>query len=157
MIGVDFKQARNFFFDAPAVAKAVGAATRRVLSRFGAFVRTSAKDSIRKRRGASAPGEAPHSHTGLLRRFIFFAYDPAQKNVVIGPVRLRGMVGDAPAALEHGGRSTVIRTRFRRREGVNVRERRRQDVLVAQRPYMGPAFRKNLPALPAMWRDSVRP
>jgi len=83
MIGMVTKQ---MFFDRDKVRKRTDAGTRRVLSRFGAYVRTTAKHSIRKRKRISEPGEPPSSHTGLLRRFIFFGYDRDRRSVVIGPI-----------------------------------------------------------------------
>ena len=64
---------------------------------------------------------------------------------MIGPARLdkRGR-GDAPSLLEHGGSTTL------RRRG------KRERATYRARPYMGPAFEKEQPKLPAMWRDSIR-
>ena len=145
MIGMVTK---HMFFDRDKVRKRTDAGTQRVLSRFGAYVRTTVKHSIRKRKRISDPGEPPSSHTGLLRRFIFFGYDHGRRSVVIGPMRLNQKVGDAPAALEYGGTSTVV-------EGLRRRRRKRR-IRIAARPYMGPAFEQEKPKLPAMWRDSVK-
>lgn len=142
MIGFEIKR---MFFDRQAVISKVDAATRRVLSRFGAFVRRSAKSSIRKRKKAAPPGQPPSSHTGLLKKFIFFGYDAARQSVVIGPTRLnqKGR-GEAPPLLEYGGKATL------------VRRGKKKHVTYQARPYMGPAFEKEKPQLPAMWRGSVR-
>jgi hypothetical protein len=142
MIGFEIKR---MFFDRQAVISKVDAATRRVLSRFGAFVRRSAKSSIRKRKKAAPPGQPPSSHTGLLKKFIFFGYDADRRSVVIGPTRLnqKGR-GEAPPLLEYGGKTTLKRGGKKRR------------VTYQARPYMGPAFEKEKPQLPAMWRGSVR-
>ena len=142
MIDMRFKQ---FFFDAKTVTSRVDSATRKVLSKFGAFVRRTAKSSIRKRKKPAPPGQPPSSHTGLIKKFIFFGYEPANQNVVIGPVRLsqKGR-GEAPHLLEYGGTGTVERRGKRKRAKVRPR------------PFMGPAFEKEQPKLPAMWRDSVR-
>ena len=130
---------KSIFFDSKKVTSRVDRATRRVLSRFGAFVRRTARQSIRKRKKSSAPGKPPSSHTGLLKRFIFFGYDPGQQSVVIGPERLsRG--GEAPSLLEYGGRTTV----------------KDRPAHIRPRPFMGPAFEKERPGLPQMWRDSVK-
>jgi len=131
----------KLFFDKKAVTSRTDRATRRVLSRFGAFVRRTARQSIRKRKKPAPPGKPPSSHIGLLKKFIFFGYDPRKESVVIGPVRLsqKGR-GEAPALLEHGGTSKVGRKRVRYRP----------------RPFMVPAFEKEQPKLPAMWRDSVK-
>ncbi|MCC5830140.1 MAG: hypothetical protein JJU36_11895 [Phycisphaeraceae bacterium] len=136
---------RELFFDRKAVIDRVDKATRTVLSKFGAFVRRTARRSIRPRKKTSAPGSPPSSHTGLLKRFIFFGFDPKKHSVVIGPQRLsqRGR-GDAPALLEYGGT-----TRLKRR-GKRVKAK------VRQRPFMGPAFKKEQPQLPALWRNSIK-
>ena len=131
----------KLFFDKKAVTNRVDAGTRRVLSKFGAFVRRTAQSSIRKRKRISNPGEPPSSHIGLLKKFIFFGYDPSARSVVIGPVWLsqKGR-GEAPALLEHGGLGKVGKQRARYRP----------------RPFMGPAFEKELPKLPDLWRDSTK-
>jgi len=139
---------KQMFFDRKAVTSRVDRATRKVLSRFGAFVRIGARHSIRKRTAISAPGEPPSSHTGLLRKFIFFGYDRDRRSVVIGPQRLNQKVGDAPHALEYGGPSTVV-------EGLRGRRKKRR-IKIAARPFMGPAFEREKPKLPAMWADSVK-
>ena len=141
MIGFEIKQ---IFFDREAVTSRVDPATRKVLSKFGAFVRRTAKGSIRNRRKAAPPGSPPSSHTGLLKKFIFFGFDPGRQSVVIGPARLnqRGR-GDAPPLLEYGGQTTLARRGKRVRATYQVR------------PFLGPAFEKEQPKLAAMWRDSV--
>jgi len=138
---VSYKQ---FFFDSKAVLSAVDRATRQVLSKFGAFVRRTAKSSIRKRKAASRPGHPPSSHTGLLRRLIYFGYDPGQRSVVIGPEPLNGRSQGAQV-LEYGGRQR-IRTPEGKRVSANYRAR----------PFMGPAFEKEKPGLPAMWANSIK-
>jgi hypothetical protein len=141
MIGFEITK---LFFDKKAVRDKVDAGTRRVLSRFGAFVRRTARSSIRKRKKVSEPGAPPSSHTGLLKKFIYFGYDPSANSVVIGPVRLsQNGRGQAPELLEYGGTTTL------QRRGKRVRAN------YQGRPFMGPAFEKEQPKLPAMWRDSV--
>lgn len=136
---------KSMFFDRKAVLSKVDAAARRTLSRFGAFVRRTAKSSIRKRKKPASPGSPPSSHTGLLKKFIFFGYDPGHKSVVIGPARLSSKGrGSAPSILEYGGSTTL------------QRHGRRQRVSYRPRPFMGPALEKEQPQLPAMWKNSVR-
>lgn len=84
------------------VMKMVNAKTRKALNREGGYIRTTAKRSIKKRPGASKPDEPPHSHSGLLKNFIFYNYDPATKSVVVGPQKLNPSP-TAPKALEYGG------------------------------------------------------
>jgi len=132
------------FFDTPRVLRAMDAATRRALSKAGAFIRQRAKTSIRKRKKVSQPGQPPSSHAGHLRRLIFFAYEPAGQTVVIGPVPFRK--GEAPSLLEFGG----IASRTSRRSG---RTRRK---VFRKRPFMGPAMEAEAPNLPGFFRNSVR-
>jgi len=145
MFAMDFKMAKQAFFTSPAVTGAVDRATRKVLSKFGAFVRRGAKSSIRRRKRVSDPGKPPSSHTGLLKRFIFFGYDRADRTVVIGPVALRSKP-EAPELLEYGGQ--VQRRVGRRRPKLKTMRYR-------PRPFMQPAFETEKPKLPAMWKDSV--
>ena len=89
---------KTLFFDSPKVLSAVDKATRQVLSKFGAFVRRSAKSSIRKRKRISSPGQPPSSHSGFLKKFIWFGYEPGSKSVVIGPAALNANGGKQPGA-----------------------------------------------------------
>jgi hypothetical protein len=143
VIGVTIDQAKGLFFDRAKVTSGTDRAQRRVLSKFGAFVRRGARSSIRKRKRSSAPGSPPSSHTGRLKRHIYFLYEPQRRSVIIGPVLLSGST-DAPRLLEHGG--------------AVVRRKRKKTVRVTYkpRPFMGPAFEREKPKLSAMWRDSVR-
>ena len=145
MIG--FKIDKSMFFDRKKVIDATDRTSRRVLSRFGSFVRQRARTSIRPRKGTSAPGNPPHSHVGLLRRFIYFGYDRKKRSVEIGPTTLAASNGEAPALLEHGGTARIRDTRTGRRRTARFRGR----------PYMGPALEAEQPKLPPMWRDSVNP
>ncbi len=146
---INFAPAKMFFTAAP-VVRAVDRATRKVLSKFGAFVRQRAKTSIRpkKGRGSAPAGSPPYSHTGLLRRFIYFGYDPRKRSVVIGPARFkeRSPYGPTtvPEILEEGG---VVQAR---EDGKRVTRR------FGGHPYMGPAFEAEKPNLPALWANSVK-
>ena len=156
----------EWFFDRKRVIDAMDHATRRVLSIFGARVRRRARHSIRRPRRKrpdemtkyerflyhrsggrdvpympSEPGKPPKNVTGLLRGFIFYWYDPFERSVAIGPAKLAGMKGDVPGVLEHGG---------------PTRNRRGFSFSIEARPYMGPAFDKELAALDPLWRNSVR-
>jgi hypothetical protein len=138
---------KRLFFDRQTVVRAVDKAKRAVLSRAGAFIRQTARTSIRERKGTSTPGQPPHSHVGLLRRFLLFGYDRDTESVVIGPAKLN-KAGDAPHVLEHGGTTTT--------EGRKRGRRVRRRVRVRKRPYMGPAMKKELPKFPELWRNSIR-
>jgi len=131
---IDFR----FFLDRTPIERAVDRARLQVLKRGGAFVRTTAKRSIRQRRRVSRPGRPPHSHAGHLRRLIFFAYDPGRRSVVVGPLPFRK--GEAPNLLEFSGTA--------HRDGRRLHYR--------ARPFMGPALEQEAPKFPALWRDSVK-
>jgi phage gpG-like protein len=142
---------KAMFFDRPRVQRAVSHANRRALSRAGAFVRTRARTSMRKRRGTSRPGQPPYAHEDSLRRMILFGYEPSREAVVVGPAGFRGSA--VPSVLEFGGRTTVVRRRRSSRMGQRVIKTK---VRIAARPYMAPALDKERPNIPALWRNSVR-
>lgn len=162
ILNATLKQAQSGFFDRKDVMSSVDKATHKVLSKFGAFVRRAARSSIKPQpktarskrfskekffgQSVSIPGQPPFSHTGLLRDHIYFAYDKLSRSVVIGPIRLNQKRGGAPAALEYGGPS--LATRGPRHRVINIRKR----------PYMQPAFEKELtnPKLNALWANSIR-
>ncbi len=131
---------RSTFSPRP-VMSAMDRATRRVLSRFGAFVRQTARRSIRKRKRSARAGQPPSSHVGTLKRLIFFAYDRGRESVVVGPTRARK--GQA-RTLEEGGMT-------RRRQGGRLQILRYQP-----HPYMKPALDNERPKLPQMWRNAVK-
>lgn len=142
----------SWFFDSPKVMNAVDAAGRKVLSRFGSFVRRTMRGSIRKRKRAAKPGQAPSSRTGLLKKFIYFSFDPRTRGVVIGPERLNAKVGDTPHVLEYGGSHTIAT--YRKKNGKRTVTCRR--VTLKPHPYARPALAKELPKLPGMWAGSIK-
>ena len=129
------------FFDSPKVMSKTTAAERRVLSRFGSFVRRRARGSIRKRKKVSAPGKPPSAH-GKKLKLILFSYDPTKKSVVVGPKKFSNT--NAPAGLEYGEKSTAK---------INGR---RRSIKVKPRPFMAPAFAHEQPKLPDLWKNSIR-
>lgn len=162
MIEFTIKSVKQGFFDSPKVLKAISAAKRKVFSKFGAFVRRRAKSSIKDapksgagRRGrksrrprVSRPGSPPYSRTGLLRKFIFFAYDTKRQSVVIGPARINRPTG-APKALEYGGRVETPKFFTQRKRGIT-------SMRIRARPFMRPAFKAEKPKLRELWRGSVK-
>jgi len=150
---------KSCFFDRASVKYRVDRRSRQVLAKFGAFVRRTAKQSIRKRKRSSMPYRPPSSHTGLLRRFIWFAYDRQRQSVVIGPVRLSERNrGAAPEALEYGGTARVEhRDRGnKRRFQTALRKQTTTTTRIQPRPFMNPAFEQEKKRLPSLWRDSIR-
>lgn len=148
MLGFNIADSRKNFFDRQAVLQYVDQKTRRVLSRFGAYVRQRAITSmvghtIRKITkktkfsnvaGVSAPGRPPSVHEGGLVRYLYFAFDREQKSVVIGPALYKPREYVVPKVLEEGGRVSA-----RTRDGkITVMKYR-------PRPFMLPAFQAELP------------
>ena len=128
----------------PARQIRVGEMSPEQAERYAARVERAARDGQprpRRPEAVSEPGETPRSHTGLLKKFIFYAYDPRSESVVVGPT-IQGAAKDrnAPKTLEFGGRVTTRQGNFR----------------VEPRPYMGPALDVSRPTFAAMWRNSVR-
>jgi len=128
------------------VIHAVDKATYKVLVRFGQYVRKVARHSIRARKGPSAPGQPPHSQTGLLKSFIYYGFNPAQRSVVVGPARIQGAQSygpmTVPELLEKGG---IVRGRDGKMHRYEAR------------PYMAPAFeRSKEEKLDELWRDSIK-
>lgn len=132
---------KTMFFDRKNIRNKVDLRTRKVLSKFGSYVRQTAKKSIRKRKGTSKPGSPPFSHTGTLKKFLFFGYDQNRRSVVIGPVVVPGKSGNAPSVLEHGGRVTLPKG---------------NSTNIAPRPFMQPAFTTELSKVKSLWKDSIR-
>lgn len=146
MIGMTMQQVKAGFFDRPAVTKSVDRARLRVLRRAGAFVRTRARSSIRKRKRISEPGSPPSSHTGLLKRGILFAYDPSNRSVVVGPMLLNRRVQPAPELLEQRGNAS----------GRLTDHRRGKRLVYRARPFMRPAMVAERDNIAKSWRNSVR-
>ena len=139
MISMTLKQFKEGFFTPELIESAADKATVRNLSKFGAFVRTTARRSVRKRKGISVAGKPPHSHTGDLRSGILFAYDANARSVVAGPFKF-----NRPSnlgALEYGGVTTNAKG---------------NDVDIAARPFMTPAFEAEKAKLPDIWANSIR-
>ncbi len=135
----------QFFFDRAHVIARIGEARVKVLSKVGAFLRRRAQTSMRYRRKSSAPGQPPSAHKergALLRKLLYFSYDPHSDSVVVGPVASGR--GEAPRLNEFGGRVT------RRRRGVPY------VATYPARPYMAPALKAEEPRLPAAWSNSVK-
>jgi hypothetical protein len=145
--GFRIPDAKALFFDRQRVISQTSKAERKVLSKFGAFVRTRSRSSIRKRKKPAEPGSPPSGHTGELKKWILFVYDPNRHSVIIGPARLNSKIGDAPHALEHGGQTTV-------RKG-SRRKPHMRTVTIRARPVMQPAFDRERQGLPQLWRNSI--
>jgi len=168
---------KKLFFDRQRVISALSAIELRVYETFGAFTRRDARKSMRKARrkkknelskdeliafevrerlfkqgeiprpkrpfAPAAPGKPPRVITGVLKKFILFNYSPRSKSVVIGPTPTSQIALDAPRVLEEGG---AIKSSIPIYNGK----------IMKPRPYMKPAFDKNLKVLDRIWRASIR-
>ena len=135
------------FFTSRKVLRLLDKKTHAALKRFGQYVRTTAKRSIKpvgKKGKPSAPGQPPKSRRGLLKNFIFYGFDLTKRSVVIGPARLSGK-GKAPSVLEYGG---TVKGKSKKAHITSSK--------VSARPYMGPAFEKGKKRLSALWQNNAR-
>lgn len=153
---------KDFFFDRVKVINRLSAGERRAMSKIGAFIRVSARQSM-KRRKTVAPASSPpsvHSRSKVYTlKNILFGYEPTQHRVIVGPVLLsrfaktreagRGNTlvkasEPIPALHEFGGTAKLLSPKGDERE-----------VRYAARPFMGPALereRQNGKLINA-WRD----
>lgn len=187
-VGRPLETLKSNFFDRAAIENRVKQAKRRILSKMGAFVRTRAissmlrhavrkgfghKSKVSDREGVSPPGEPPYPHTGMLVRWILFAWDDATGGVVVGPMKTNQVffdrhrmpvTGTVPAVLEYGGQITILewfragvwqRADLRSKRRLGERPKRWRTVTIAPRPFMGPALQAELPNFPEMLRNSV--
>ncbi|MGN6543781.1 MAG: hypothetical protein ACTHK7_01945 [Aureliella sp.] len=138
------------------------------MSKIGAFVRTSARSSLRKRKRVSLPGQPPSVHTSdkvATLKNILFGYEPKTHSVVIGPVRLNSQSRDwidsgskaTPGLLERGGVVTIQEERWKpsksgkeykwhrrdtRRAASESKEYRTRRATFRARPFMAPALER---------------
>lgn len=132
---------RSHFFDTDLVKSKTTDATRRNLSKAGAFVRRKARTKTRQKgKKPSLPGQPPKQRVGTLRKLIYFAYDPPSAALVVGPETTSGG-GIVPGVLECGGTSTI----------------KGRKITIAARPYMQPSLAEEQPKFPDLWRNSVAP
>lgn len=179
---------KKFFFDRAVVVRAMDKVTRGALSKAGSFVRRRAQTSMGYRKPGgppSPPGSPPFARRGgggkgkgrgpLLRKFLYFGYDPSTHSVVVGPVRLGR--SDAPTIEEFGGttiRQKIVRVATRKATPTQSAAFRRKIKLgqiktskaprktyvatYPARPFMGPALKKEVAAgnIPSQWSNSIR-
>ena len=138
MIDIKYSQ----FFDKPKVIAKVKDGTKSALSKAGAFVRTRAKSLIRKRKKSAKPGSPPSSHTGLLKKLIFFGYDAAKDSVVVGPKLYRNSTRPTPNVLEFGGTTRHWKTG--------------KPMVYRKFPFMAPALDAERENFPDLFANSVK-
>lgn len=162
MLAFGIKEAKGWFFDREVVMKAVDRATADALRKAGSLIRMNARRSMKKAGKddpPAPPGSPPRARTGLLKKFVFYAYDQESKSVIVGPAFLSGGRRNptVPEILEYGGHQVVRRISRKRafEDGRRVRkptvvERR---VKYEPRPYMTPSLEKIKPKMPELWKD----
>ena len=134
-------------FDSKVIERRVDKARIRGLIIAGYRVRKAARQSMRRRKTPSRPGQPPRVVGGELKNFLSFAYDRRTNSTVIGP-EARGKA-QAPSVLERGG---VVTSRRRSRSG----GRRTIRSKVQSRPYMAPAMEKVRPDIPEIMAGEIR-
>ena len=135
------------FFDTKKVTRSVDRMRIRSLAQAGGFVRTTAKQSIRKRKKTSVPGKPPSSHSGELKQ-IFFGYDKRSDSTLVGPLKFKR--GNAPEVLEHGGTTSI----YRRNKATGKLEQTK--VRIKARPYMSAAAIKAAPRFPGVFKNGLK-
>lgn len=175
MIGMQISQFKAGFFDREKVKESMSDATIAALGKFGAFVQRRAKSSLRtaKNDKPSKPGRPPKSREGSLKNWILFAAD-GPSNVVIGPAILnmfffnndrRPVNGTVPQVLEYGGQINILEVfKWGRWRRADLRSKRRNAELksrfrrvnIAARPFMNPAFDKEISKAPKLWEAAMR-
>lgn len=180
-VGFRFNKSRSFFDRTP-VVNALDRASHRVLSKFGSYVRSDARQSIRRRKRVSRPYESPTNQTGKLKRGIYFAYERRRRSVIIGPQLFPGRSSSQTLeTLEYGGPAVVkkikgkAKARYQRRNknkrwtkpeidrivankqvrGEQLGKVVSQQITIEPRPFMGPAYKANENKVPEMWRDAL--
>jgi hypothetical protein len=166
-LSVTIRGTEASFFDSEKVIRAVEKGTRRSLSRCGAFVRTTAKSSIRYGEASAKPGEPPKGKRGSftrsttnrktgvtitravspLKELIFFAFDTVGMTVVVGPMDYRNKKKRSykvPSVLETGG---TVHDRTPR--GLQTKR-------YPGHPFMAPALTKTQGKFPQLFTDLLR-
>lgn len=167
MLTLTIKESKKFFFDEAKIRRSVRKAQQeqRALRRAGAFIRRTARSSMRKvkkRTTVSSPGQPPRSHSSEPNlRTIFYIYDPQTTSMVVGPPLLPSSKNSrdslpVPGLHEHGG--TAHRTVYADASNrpAKFRKKKRAAIRLAKRPFMLPALEQNADKIPPLWRDSVR-
>ena len=176
--GMRLKSGRWMMFNDKRILNYMSRAKRKSFNYFGAWVAKTARRSIRKRKNWSDPGHQPHSHVGLLRKLIYWGYDPVTDSEVIGPARLKSRSPyeprTVPEVLEYGGvvkkevtgalLGALLHAGKHTPRAYNMyhalKGKRGQTVAITYkpRPYMHPAFRaafQDEKLMNAMWSKSV--
>jgi hypothetical protein len=169
LVDVSIAGSTASFFDSDKVLAKVDKQTRRALSKCGAFVRQTAKNSLKYGTKTAPAGQPPtarrskafvrkttNKKTGVtksrptspLKEILYFAYDDKAKSVVIGPALFRATKTKTylvPTVLEKGG--SVLATSS---DGVI------KPVKISPHPFMSPALAKELPKFQGTFANLVK-
>lgn len=141
--------------NAPVVIKKGQDAAEVIGKRIGAYVMTTARRSLgRKRKDGqpSDPGKPPRVSPAF-KRNVRFEWDKATRSVVIGPQKLSGVATpDAIEALEKGKSTQRVVLTGKGRD----RKRRRVSARYPSRAFMVPAMEKRIGELPGLWKNAIR-
>ena len=145
--GSIISRVRTEFRETRALLERLDRATRKALVNQGMFIRGVAKQSMSTSSPhPSPPGKPPRVVTGLLRNFLFWAYDPTAASVVVGPAAFRANA-TVPCILEEGGDEMAH---------VKVGTKWQNKVVhIAARPYMAPALVISQQRLPEYWANNL--
>lgn len=156
MLSVTLKDLKIIWNTKP-LLNAVDRAKANTLKQFGAYTRKIAKNSIKTSSDPNkhaAAGQPPIGHTGPTRYkdWIFYYYDAAKHEVVIGAIRLPRKDSQlVPETLERGGTAMAPK---KRQWGGSIKIPRVQRA----RPHMRPAYDKAVEILlPKLIENSIVP
>lgn len=176
--GINVTIAKSQFFDRK-VAKSLDAASRRVLSKFGAFVRRSAKSSLKKARQkkvgemtaeerqryairvtlAKAEGKKKPRRPDVISKpgdppKLHMTRSPLRELIffVYDPTEKAVLIGPTSSKQTHGKATQALE--YGGASIAKVRGRT-QSISVAARPFMAPAAQKELPKL-REWKNTLK-
>ena len=177
MLKLKIADVKKMFFDREAVTGAVDKASMKVLSKFGAFVRTAARQSIRPARQKPLE-ELTEEQLKAYQRAVAIAKKsgkpkprrPMQSSKPGQPPRshlgllkrfiLFGYDRDSNAVVIGPARLNGVaggpRALEALEEGGQSKNAKGKTISVEARPFMGPALAKEQPKLPALWANSVK-
>lgn len=171
----------TFSIDIKAISKALEDKEQKILEKFGRYVATTAKRSMRTRKKPSAAGSPPSAHNdgrtryGPLLKKLYGAYwDPTTRSIIVGP---KGQAGkNAPSLQEYGGTKIIKIKKIPPKSGRKATpaqaaayKRKLKDgsivkkapvietktVHLPARPYSRPALAANLPKFPTLFAGQI--
>lgn len=151
-VGFTLNQFKGMFFDRALVEGKIDRTTGVVMSRFGAFVRQSARRNFRRKSAKKPVPPNPRNLTDKLRGAILFGWDPRTRTEVVGPYlfpNTRDKDNPPPKRVERGGSYIITRKSKSRGTKTYIASYR-------EFPFMRNALAKELPRLPSLWRDTIR-